>query len=170
MDLVAKLGSTNSSLLPGSSLSLWARDRFANQYVLLRYLPERTLLDQALQFDAESKESAQLGDLYARSPNDTFLEMSGQIQRAAGTTGAGAFLSLSSRIADPGQAEVLQEEIGRILEELQVLPGYVGAIYGSNAGLPEEVLGIVWWDTRDAFFSSLPKRSTYEVQLYERLT
>ncbi len=81
-----------------------------------------------------------------------------------------SYLSMSVRIADPGYGPELLEEIGRIFDELHLIPGCLGSVYGPNAALEEEVVGIVTWDSEDAFISSLPPGSKYvrQIEFYSR--
>lgn len=80
------------------------------------------------------------------------------------------FLSMSVRISDPGYSEDLQQELDQIFEELSLIPGFCGSVYGYSDYLEEEVIGIVTWDTRKAFEMSIPpSKRPYEVKLYERI-
>ena len=78
-------------------------------------------------------------------------------------------LSMSVRISDPGYAPELKDEIRRIFDELQLLPGYFSHVFGSNDALDEEVIGLVTWKTEEAFASSLPARKAPgQLQFYKR--
>ena len=81
----------------------------------------------------------------------------------------GDFLSISFRLADPGYGERLMEEIDRIIDEISYIPGFLGAEYGRNQSLEDEIIGIVSWDSREAFASSVPPGTLYEVNLYQRV-
>lgn len=80
-----------------------------------------------------------------------------------------AYLSMSHRIADPGYSPELLDEIERIFDELQYLPGCLGSVYGANDALEEEVIGIVTWRSREAFEASIPRSiKTYDISVYSR--
>ncbi len=81
----------------------------------------------------------------------------------------GSFLSLSVRTSEPGYGPELAEELERIFDEIQILPGFLGSYVGVNDGLDEEIVGLVTWSSEEAFRSSLPKRSPYEVKLFRRV-
>ena len=80
------------------------------------------------------------------------------------------YLSMSVRIAEPGRAENLLEEMDMIFQNLQFIKGCCGSVYGNSDRLDEEVIGIVTWRTVTAFASSLPPGDApYEIVLYERV-
>lgn len=80
------------------------------------------------------------------------------------------FLSISSRVSDPGYGDELHDEIERIFEELRYIPGHLGSVSGPNDSLTEEVVGIVLWDSENAFRASIPPSTPiYEVRLYHRV-
>jgi len=81
-----------------------------------------------------------------------------------------SYLSMSVRISDPGYEEELVDEIAQIFQELQLIPGFLGALHGNRDGLDEEVIGLVTWESPEAFSHSLPpKQRKYDVRLYERV-
>jgi heme-degrading monooxygenase HmoA len=81
-----------------------------------------------------------------------------------------AYLSMSSRVADPGYGAELEDEIDRIFQELQFLPGFLGSAYGPNDILPEEIVGLALWQSAEAFATSIPPSArNYEVRLYRRI-
>jgi heme-degrading monooxygenase HmoA len=61
------------------------------------------------------------------------------------------------------------QELERIFQELAVLPGYIGAEYGRNETLAEEVVGLAAWKSEDAFRASLPPGALYEIKLFRRV-
>ncbi|MGV3618963.1 MAG: hypothetical protein ACO1SV_26855 [Fimbriimonas sp.] len=82
----------------------------------------------------------------------------------------GAYVSISSRIADPGYGEELDEEIDRIFDELRLLPGYLGSLHGPNDVLLEEIIGLALWQSVEAFRASIPPSArNYEVRLSRRI-
>lgn len=85
----------------------------------------------------------------------------------AATTG---FLSMSLRISDPGYGDDLVSEIDQIFQHLRLIPGFAGAIFGTSDDLDEEVIGVVTWDSKEAFVASLPpSQRPYEVKLFARV-
>ncbi len=82
----------------------------------------------------------------------------------------GAYLSISVRVSDPGYGVELEEEIERIFDELQLMPGYLGSLHGPNDVLDEEIVGLVLWESAEAFAASIPPSArNFEVRLYRRL-
>jgi heme-degrading monooxygenase HmoA len=85
-------------------------------------------------------------------------------------TPAGAYLSVSSRVADPGYGKDLDEEIERIFDELRLLPGFLGSLHGPNDVLAEEIVALALWRSIEAFQASIPPSArNYEVRLLRRL-
>jgi len=80
-----------------------------------------------------------------------------------------SYLSLSVRTSEPGYGQDLAEELEQIFAELQLIPGYLGSYVGVNDALDEEAVGIVAWATDEAFKKSMPKKSTYPVNLFRRV-
>jgi heme-degrading monooxygenase HmoA len=81
----------------------------------------------------------------------------------------GQLLSISKRIADPGYAEDLAEEVSNIFAELALIPGYLGSAYGHNETLAEEVIGLVAWRDEASFQTSVPEGTLYELRLYKKV-
>lgn len=81
----------------------------------------------------------------------------------------GKYLSISDRTADPGHGVDLEAELRRIFGELKMIDGYLGSQIARNITLEEDVLGLVFWDTVEAFMASLPLKVVYEVRLWHRL-
>jgi len=98
------------------------------------------------------------------------LMVRGRVGCRPSKTPVPSYLSMSVRISDPGYETELVEEIGHIFEELQLIPGFLGAMHGNRDGLDEEVIGIVTWESPEAFSLSLPpSQYRYDVRLYERI-
>ena len=83
-------------------------------------------------------------------------------------TGPNAYLSLSERFSAPGFGSDLDQDLNRVFSELRLVPGYLGSIRGFKVGLEEERIGIVLWESREAFEASLPNQPMYHVQLFRR--
>jgi len=80
-----------------------------------------------------------------------------------------ACLSMSVRVADPGYGPELLDELGRIFDELQYIPGFLGSVYGTNDALDEEVIALATWVDVAAFRSSLPRTAgPRKLQMYTR--
>lgn len=83
---------------------------------------------------------------------------------------AGSYVSISSRVADPGYGEDLDEEIERIFDELRLLPGFLGSLHGPNDVLAEEIVALAIWRNVESFQTSIPPSArNYEVRLHRRL-
>ena len=76
------------------------------------------------------------------------------------------FLSLSVRVAEPGRAMQLQEDLRLVFSECAQIPGYSGYLIGVNDALEEETFGIVGWETKEAFEQSVPNGLVAQVRCY----
>lgn len=85
------------------------------------------------------------------------------------TSSVGDLMSTSVRRSDPGLGVDIKLETKEIFNSLKFLPGYMGALYGANVNLNEEIYGFVLWSDRAGFEASLPAKSIYEVKLFERI-
>lgn len=84
-------------------------------------------------------------------------------------TEIGSYLSISERYAAPGHGPDLDEDLARVFAELRLGQGFSGSLRGYKVGLEEDRLGIVLWETKEAFEATLPTMPIYEVQLYRRV-
>jgi len=82
----------------------------------------------------------------------------------------GSYLSASLRVSEPGRDRELADDYRWVFDNLAVIPGYAGSLYGSINRINEHFLGLVWWYAREAFNASLPKKSPYELKLFRRVT
>lgn len=81
----------------------------------------------------------------------------------------GTFCSISTRIADLGFDPKLKEELKNIFEELKLIPGFKGGLTGQLVDVSDEILGLVLWESKLAFEASIPKKSMYRIDLYQRV-
>lgn len=141
--------------------------------------PTEFLLVDAYE-DAPALEAAQVAvveegfmETAIRSFRQPFDLRQGEIKREQGRivseTAIGDYLSLSDRTADPGHGRELEDELTRVFSELESIDGYLGSVIARNVNLGEEVLGVVLWQTEQAFRLSLPLKLLYEVRLYRRI-
>jgi len=86
-----------------------------------------------------------------------------------GNVAIGGYFSYSARTAEPGHVNDLLEEMYVVFESLTVIEGFAGYAIAQNATLDDEVVGLVLWQSRKAFEESLPKKTLYEVKLWERI-
>lgn len=95
------------------------------------------------------------------------------VQRKVGRTAEelpiGSWLSLSARLAEPGQSDSLLEELTGIFDSLQALPGILGTISGIDEAVSERIFGLAFWDSASAFDDSMPRHPMYEIKLYHRI-
>lgn len=81
----------------------------------------------------------------------------------------GAWMSVSLRVAEMGFAAEMEEELQEIFLQLRDLSGYAGSVIARLYNLEEEIIGIVFWSDEGSFERSLPRKSLYEVRLFQRV-
>ena len=97
------------------------------------------------------------------------FEVAGQQGMDLRKVTTGQLLGVSKRVADPGYAEDLANDVANIFAELAMIPGCLGSAYGHNESLVEEVIGLVAWRDEAAFQSSVPAGTLYELLLYQKV-
>lgn len=81
----------------------------------------------------------------------------------------GAIISSSIRVADPGSQHVLFDDYQMVFEELSPIPGFRGWAYGSPVNVPEEVIGLGFWDDLDSLHSSIPATAAYRIDSFLKI-
>jgi hypothetical protein len=84
-------------------------------------------------------------------------------------TKLGNFCSASTRIADLGYGTDLQDELASIFTELRLIGGFLGSITGELTEVSDEILGLAFWASKKAFDASLPAKTLYRIDLYQRV-
>lgn len=109
-----------------------------------------------------------IGDLLVEAPNSQrfFLRRSSGLSLE--NTKPGHFLSLSARLADMGYGRDVLDELDRIFTELKLIPGFLGYVTGQMTEIEDEVLGLAFWESRQAYEASIPKKALYKIDLYTR--
>ena len=82
----------------------------------------------------------------------------------------GTFLSASLRTAEPGRAFELEQDYDMLFENLSYIDGYLGHANGPVNKLDEQMIGLVWWSTIEAYKSSLPNQTFYDIRLFRRVS
>ncbi|MCW5935790.1 MAG: antibiotic biosynthesis monooxygenase [Fimbriimonadaceae bacterium] len=157
-------------IVPGFiSMSLWERfdDPFAF-CTLGHYRSEADAL-QAFETLVSSDVYEAFERLLVGSPDILRLVV---LEKKGGTLEqmrAGTFLSTSIRISDPGMEDELVGELSSIFDELAMIKGYKGSMVLQHDDVAEEIVGICFWGSRQSYEQSLPAKSLYRVDLYQRV-
>lgn len=80
----------------------------------------------------------------------------------------GSFVSFAQRYADPGLIEELEMDTEEVLAELAYIPGYLGAIWGNDVNLGEEIISMAFWTTQEALQSSIPTSHKVRIAKYQK--
>lgn len=151
-----------------ASLTFWERaDRFGSRLTIGEF-DSLDAAGLAMERVASSEVLAELVQVSDSPPDMQRVFVSHAAGAAPNEVPVGGFASISLRTADPGLGAALEQELGIIFQELAFIPGCLGSLLGHRELLDEEVVGIVFWENREAFEASLPKKVMYEVSLYRR--
>ena len=80
-----------------------------------------------------------------------------------------SYLSSSRRISEPGRTHELEEDYQMVFASLGLMPGFAGSAYGSASNVPEQMIGLVWWNSKEAFEASVPNKDSSELHLFRRI-
>lgn len=150
-------------------LSVWRDPRAAESFLVGYEYADVASAERGLVSVTEVRVLAetQLADF--RPADVTRVRVAGRAGVRLSQTALTTFLSMSVRVADPGYGPELISEVGNVLVELSLLPGFLGSIYGTNSALDEEVVGIATWASQSAYQGSLPRKSgPRKLEGYER--
>ncbi|MBI1755942.1 MAG: hypothetical protein HYR64_02415 [Fimbriimonas ginsengisoli] len=149
--------------------TLWKLDGEADSYLAVLEYEDRRAVRGALTRVIESGLMEEVLGALAGSPDRIVVDPVHHRGARLSDSPLFSFLSVSERIAELGWGQGESDELKAILNELAMLPGYRGAAWGPRAGLTEEIVSLVAWDSRDAFESSMPLLPTHAVRLYRRV-
>lgn len=151
-------------------VGLWQSATNRNEFLALYHYASLEAAEKGLEVVAEERMLAQFVPTQIRPPDVTRMVVAGRLGRREPNAKVGDFLSISDRVADPGMGEDLIEDLRSTFEQIAHIPGFLGAEYGPNDALPDEIVGIVSWVSAEAFYNSVPPgRIHHELSLYQRI-
>lgn len=158
------------SPIPGFlSSTLWQAQADSESYMLMNEYANEGSADAGFRAVMEGPLLEAIASSFATPMDLRRLVRTFADGAAAAHVPVGKYLSISDRTADPGHGVDLESELRRIFGELQLIDGYLGSQIGRNIALDEDVMGLVFWDSVEAFMASLPLKVVYEVRLWHRL-
>ena len=110
-----------------------------------------------------------VNDLLTDTPSTNRFYIDWATGQSLDVAAPGTFCSISTRIADLGFGPQLKEELRNIIIELKLIPGFLGGITGQLTDVSDEILGLIVWESKSAFEASIPKKSMYRIDLYQRV-
>lgn len=128
--------------------------------------------EAAKRIEAEAAKSGQLVDLmgsWEEAPDLRFIRIEARGGLAPDEIEIKQLASFSTRVADTGRGDELSSELSYIFEELKLMDGFLGFMQGRLEGVPEEITSVGFWRTQEAFQRSLPSKTQYKVNLFERV-
>jgi heme-degrading monooxygenase HmoA len=147
----------------------WYRHfRFTDEHLALYSYEDTAAADRGLaaladyRFHAETVSRASVPDVMR-------LEMQGRVGEPVLSAPVGSYLSFSIRFAHPGYGDVLARDLGDVFTEISLIDGFIGAEYGQNDTLPDELVGLAAWQGAESFHASVPAGVIRDVRLYRRL-
>lgn len=173
LDRLAALRSRVHSVLsnvPGFlSTSLWERHDDPFSIMTLGHFETEEDSMKAWDMMMRSPVMEVVTDLMSDTPNTLRFSVRAAGGKSMEDIGIGDFCSLSTRIADPGYAPDLIAELQGIFNELILIKGFLGYVTGQLTEVAEEVVGLAFWESKQAFDSSIPKKTLYRIDLYNRV-
>ena len=151
------------------SVTVWRSRSDLTRYVALNHYATP---EAALRIEAEATESGLLVDLmgsWEEPPDLRFIRIEARGGLRPDQIEIKHLASFSTRVADTGLGDELSSELSYIFEELKLMDGFLGFMQGRLESVPEEVIGVVFWKTPEAFQRSLPSKARYKVNLFERV-
>ncbi|MCH8273516.1 MAG: hypothetical protein IH851_01855 [Armatimonadetes bacterium] len=151
------------------SITVWRCTSDHTRYVALNHYANPAA---ALRIEAEATESGLLADLMGswQEPVDLrFIRIEAREGLVPDEVEIKHLASFSTRVADTGRGDELSNELSYIFEEMKLTDGFLGFMQGRLESVPEEITGVVFWRTREAFQRSLPSSARYECELFERV-
>ena len=138
-------------------------------YTMIHYqYRDQASAEAGLRQLVEKRPLTERADLMTSPPDVLGIDIKGRLGRRV-TSEVGDWLSISIRMADTGYGPELCEELDRIFHEISVLDGFLGAEYGVNQTLDDQVVGLALWTSREAFATSVPPGTIYDVNVFRRL-
>ena len=150
-------------------LSVWRDVSDAESFLVIYDYASPESADEGLQAVTQARTIAESQTADFRPADVIRMHVDAQSQVRIHEADATTYLSMSVRFADPGYGPELANEIGMIFDELRIMPGFVGSAYGTSDSLEEEVIGLVTWESPEAFSASIPPtKRPNQVFLYSR--
>jgi len=150
-------------------LSVWRDTKDPESFLVAYEYADLAAADRGLVAISEVRYLAETELIDFKPAHVLRVRVHGRDGKRLSQTPQSASLSMSVRVADPGYGPELLEELGRVFDELQLITGHLGSVYGTNDGLDEEVIGIATWIGPDALKKSLPRKAgASTLELYTR--
>lgn len=151
------------------AITLWESTAELGSYMVLVRYPSEEAADKGIEQASETDSLAELIQLADTPPDVRRYRIAGENRLKEHDVDLGSCLSLSVRQSDPGLGWDLNAELSRILEEIAVLPGFLGSIHGRSATVHEEVMSIALWRDVDSFLASVPSHHLFTLNVFQRI-
>jgi hypothetical protein len=151
------------------SITLWeSMERLGDYIAIMRY-PDEAAADKGVEASSQTEALADIIVLAETPPDIRRYRITRDKGLREDQVDIGGVLSMSVRQADPGLGWDLDAELGRILDEIALLPGFLGSIHGRSATVHEQVMGIAFWRDKDSFLASVPSHHMYDLGSFHRV-
>ncbi|RYG30182.1 hypothetical protein EON81_25380 [bacterium] len=149
-------------------VAVYGHVRFPEEHLALYGYTDTQAADRGLEALADYRFHSETVSK-ASVPNVIRLEVLGRVGQNILAAPKDSFLSMSLRVANPGYSDELAQDLDRIFNEISMIDGFLGAEYGCNDTLPDELVGLAAWRGAESFQASVPEGTIYDVRLYRRL-
>lgn len=148
--------------------TLWAQAGATDSRMLMWRYSSFEAADEGLKRIAEADSYAQSADRMVIPPDVHRLQVLSHRGRMPDQVAVGQFVSICSRMADPGRAEEMVSELEMILEGLYAFDGILGIAIGQDESTSENVVGFATWSHTSGYDDSVPLGAIYQPILYRR--
>ncbi|HZH98916.1 MAG TPA: antibiotic biosynthesis monooxygenase [Fimbriimonadaceae bacterium] len=148
--------------------SVWRASHENHDYMLVLQFESPAAAEDALTRVSERGLLSSATGILQGPPEVRRVLMDGSDGMVPDQVAPGHLMSLSVREAGPGYGADLLQEIDDIFQELSNLEGYLGSIRGTNEVIDDEVIGMVFWRTPEAFHRSVSPNALRRIELFQR--
>lgn len=156
--------------VPGTlSLTLWEKHSDPFAFAIIGHFESEEGSIQAWDALTRSPVMEIVTDLMSETPNSERFYVLESTGTSLDSLPVGSFGSISARIVDIGYGRKIADELSQIFEDLKLIPGFLGGLVGQHLEVSDEILGLAYWSSVPSFEASLPKKSMYKIDLYQRV-
>jgi hypothetical protein len=157
--------------LPGFvGLSVWKDMNVPNSYVAIMESKNEASAMEIMSKFIESPIFDQLQGPLEGTSSNRWIKICAWRGEAISKQPPGSYLSASLRTSDPGRSDELAQDYDLVFGNLSLISGYSGHAYGSVNQIEEQMIGLVWWNSIEAYKSSLPPQKFYQIRLFCRVS
>ena len=150
--------------------SVWQESVYDGDSLIVLEYVDIDAAERGLECWSEALTKVKIKMPFDRPADVMRVEVDKRFGRHLSLCGPNTYLSQSFRIAEPGHVQELVNDVEMVFDTLAGMPGIISGVYGPNAALNEEIIGIATWLSEKSYRSSLPDRDWgYRIDFFNRL-